>query len=105
MTKHEIQKARTLLKSIPVFNKIITKKDGFYYYYNWMAGKENKLHYCECGHCAFGSGKHTGIKEGKNGVWIGPFENRDIAKVSLKTHFNIRDVEDCPACVNDKQDD
>jgi hypothetical protein len=102
MTKNDIRKARNSLKINPIFYEIINKKDGFYYYYNWQAGEENKLHYCECGHCAFGSGKHADSKEGKNGVWIGPFENRDIAKVSLKTRFNIGDVEDCGHCVDDK---
>jgi len=32
---------------------------------------------------------------GDNGVWIGPFQTRDIARQSLREHFNINNIEDC----------
>lgn len=105
MTKKEIKDARKKLPENSVFNSIINQKEGFYYYFNWMAGIENKLHYCECGHCAFGSGKRDDSENGKNGVWIGPFESRKIAKEALKIRFRLDHVQECGPCLNDPQSD
>ena len=102
MKKKEIQDARILLKSNQVFNKIISHKVGYFYYFNWQSDQENKLHYCECGHCAFGSGKREDSEQGKNGVWIGPFKDRLIAKEVLKKYIkNIGEVIDCKPCTSD----
>lgn len=103
MRRKEIIKARKLLKSISVASLIIENLEGYYYYFNWQARQENKLHYCECGHCAFGSGKHENVQLGNNGVWIGPFQTRVIATQQLAEHFRINEVEDCEHCGNLKQ--
>lgn len=100
MTRKEIKKARKLLKTFSILSQIIENKEGYYYYYNWQAGQENRLHYCECGHCAFGSGKHENVEQGNNGVWIGPFQTRDIARQKLLEQFHINNVNDCEHCLN-----
>lgn len=53
----------------------LESRKGFFYYYNWTAGKEseNSIHWCECGRCNYGAGMHREQKPGFHGVWIGPF--------------------------------
>ena len=100
MTKKDIQQARKLLKNFSISSQIIENKVGYFYYYNWQARQENKLHFCECGHCAFGSGKQEGAILGDNGVWIGPFINRDIARNTLQNIFRFPEIIDCLHCNN-----
>ena len=59
----------------------LESRKGYYYYFNWTAGKENenKIHYCECGHCNYGSGQRREQKRGLHGVWVGPFVNLEDA--------------------------
>ena len=47
----------------------------FYFYHNWQAGKENKIHKGSCGYCNYGSGMHQGNIRGLNGIWVGPFSS------------------------------
>lgn len=100
MTKNEIRQARKLLRDFSTLSRILDNKVGFYYYYNWQARQTNKLHYCECGHCAFGSGKHEEVDLGDNGVWIGPFISRDTARNTLLNVFEIQEIIDCVHCIN-----
>ena len=52
----------------------------FYYYQNWKAGLDNKIHKATCGHCRYGSGRNHNqiISRGENGIWIGPFSTIDL---------------------------
>ena len=99
MTKKEIQQARKILRDFSTLSKILDNKVGYFYYYNWQAGQENKLHYCECGHCAFGSGKQEDVNLGDKGVWIGPFQTREIARQNLREQLYINsNIENCEHC-------
>lgn len=57
----------------------LESREGFYYYYNWTASQKNKIHWCECGHCNYGSGKRREQLPGLHGVWVGPFINLEDA--------------------------
>jgi hypothetical protein len=57
---------------------------GFYYFDNWTAKQDNKIHKGECGECKFGlmiKGKQV---RGEKGVWVGPFATVDLARDYVK---------------------
>jgi hypothetical protein len=61
---------------------------GLYYFYlNWTAGKENKIHRADCGHCNFGLGKRSKQVNGSHGVWVGPFASQTLAKEIISKRF------------------
>lgn len=68
----------------------------FYYYHNWKAGQQNKIHKGHCKHCRFGFGKHVDAKRGQNGVWIGPFKNVSILRKYLSGFLPSK--MDAPLC-------
>jgi hypothetical protein len=50
----------------------------FYYYQNWQAGQNNKIHLASCHICNHGTGMHQNVQRGLNGVWIGPFSSLQL---------------------------
>lgn len=53
----------------------------YYIYYNWQVKPANwKLHRHSCGHCKNGQGKSRHKVEGLHGVWIGYFDERELAE-------------------------
>ena len=56
-----------------------TKKDLFYYYHNWKAKMDNRVHLNSCKNCNNGMGMRTNTIKGKNGVWVGPFSTIELA--------------------------
>lgn len=62
----------------------------YYVYHNWQAQKNAAtIHKYNCGDCQSGNGKRAVKIVGKNGVWIGPFDNKDLAeKFILKIGIN-----------------
>ena len=98
MTKKEIAKIKTETKDLELTTSLLNQLEGYYYYFNWQAQKENKLHIFNCGHCSYGSGKHTDAEKGENGVWIGPFERKSTADKILLEKLHIAKIEHC-SCV------
>jgi hypothetical protein len=87
MTKKQLIKIDKALDVDLIKDKILIKKRGYFIYYNDpnKSTKEIKVHTHTCGFCAWGSGNgRTSKKAGKNGVWIGPFENPKQAKIFAK---------------------
>lgn len=55
----------------------------YWLYHNWQAQEAGRpmLHKSSCGHCKVGSGHIYPTKtSGKNGVWIGPFDKKNLAE-------------------------
>ncbi len=61
---------------------IYPEEDLFYYYHNWRANQENKIHRADCGYCVYGTGRmhQTPIVRGEHGVWIGPFSTLQLCQ-------------------------
>ncbi len=80
---------------------ILIKKRGYFLYYNEpnKKVKDVKVHLHSCGFCAFGSGRGGTQVPGKNGVWIGPFSNKEQAEGFAKLVLNINGVS-CHSCCN-----
>lgn len=78
---------RSVTKLNPLFD-ILIKRQGFYFYFNEPNKKTKllKVHKHFCGNCSYGIGKING-ENGKNGVWIGPFENAENIKKFVKKYF------------------
>ena len=83
------------------------KKNEFYYYFNWPAGQENKIHYADCKICKHGKGKNKEKIPGKNGVWVGPFQFIDdvINTIQNKFHKTLPKVPFCSKCFKGKSMD
>jgi hypothetical protein len=102
MKKEELYELDKSLKHFGDFGSILTKKRGFYLYYNepTKSTKEVNIHSHTCGFCKWGSGSGKQDTEpGKNGVWIGPFKtttqaekfaNEMLKPHSSKTHTCIK---------------
>jgi hypothetical protein len=75
---------------------------NYYIYENWQAvDREGPvIHKWNCGHCHMGFGKRVDAQKGKNGVWIGPFDKIDFARVYFRLRFNSDPVEH--TCVKKK---
>jgi len=75
----------------------------FYYYQNWQARQENKIHKATCGHCRYGSGRNHNhiISRGENGVWIGPFSTLDLCIEYVGNHLN-NEIHFCNCCNNEQ---
>ncbi len=83
------------------YSSIFERMEGYYYYRNWKAEKENKIHIHSCGNAQYGSGT-TRVKEaGKNGVWIGAFKTKELAQEKIKFLFGIN-AEYCNCCYSKK---
>ncbi len=82
-------------------DQILIKKRGFFLYYNEpnKKAKDVKVHLHSCGFCAFGSGRKTTQEPGRNGVWIGPFSNKEQAENFAKLTLNTNEVS-CHQCCN-----
>ncbi len=85
----ELKKLEKSLEVISIGLEILRKGIGYYVYYN--KPNENKrifkIHFSNCGQCAWGSGKITNAEPGRNGVWIGPFNGTNQAKVFLNDNL------------------
>jgi len=68
----------------------------FYYYINWKANQENKIHKATCAHCNYGMGKHSGVIRGENGVWVGPFSSVELCA----THVEEKLEEPATKCLS-----
>jgi hypothetical protein len=65
-------------------NLVVTAKnknqpDLYYYYHNWRAKKDNKVHIGGCKNCNYGFGMREKKTIGRNGVWVGPFATEELA--------------------------
>lgn len=74
------------------------QEDLYYFYHNWQAGKENKIHKGSCGYCNYGTGMHQNMNRGENGVWIGPFSTLDLCHSYITTKLNLSAVEPHNCC-------
>jgi hypothetical protein len=101
MTKKEIKLLKNEINNLSLTKKLLDRLEGFYYYFNWQADQENKIHIHSCGDCCYGSGKHFETENGKNGVWIGPFDDVKIAKEALK-RIGKSNVPTCKRCISGK---
>jgi hypothetical protein len=70
----------------------------FFIYFNWKAKKNIAvIHKYSCGDCQSGNGKREVKTPGLNGVWIGPFADKQLAE-SFVLKMNIQS-EDCSRCI------
>jgi hypothetical protein len=99
MNKKQIEKIKSETKSLDLTTSLLSHLEGYYYYFNWHAKQNNKLHKFNCGHCCYGSGKHTEAQKGEKGVWIGPFDSDSTADKILSDKFHIDKIAHCN-CVN-----
>lgn len=74
------------------------KENLYYFYHNWKAGKENKIHKGDCPQCNFGTGKREKQTRGLNGVWIGPFSTLDLCHTYIADKLNLPSVEPHKCC-------
>ena len=72
----------------------------YYLYLNWTAKEktQNLIHHWSCGDCRMGLGKHRMAKQGKHGVWVGPFITRDDAKEFSANYFATFTITNCKRC-------
>ncbi len=72
----------------------------YYIYTNWQAQdkEKNLIHRWNCGDCRMGFGKHKNAEKGKNGVWIGSFENIKLAKLFAIQFLNDKKIDCCKKC-------
>jgi len=74
-------------------------KDLYYFYHNWPAGQNSKIHKGSCNHCKFGFGKKEEQTRGENGVWIGPFDSIELLNKYLFDYYpNILPPDYCKTC-------
>ena len=73
----------------------------FYFYHNWRAGQDNKIHSATCAFCCYGTGRNLreAPKRGKNGVWIGPFSSLDLCRDYISNKLEIPIPENCTRCI------
>jgi hypothetical protein len=98
MTKNQIEKIKSETKDLDLTASLLNKLEGYYYYFNCHAKQKNKLHIFNCGHCCYGSGKHTEAQKGEKGVWIGPFDSDTTADKILLEKLHIIKIAHC-SCV------
>lgn len=68
---------------------IIVPQGNFYFYYhNWTANQQNKIHKSDCPNCNYGFGMRIDQVRGENGVWIGPFETVELAVTYVRGKLN-----------------
>ena len=78
-------------------NEILKKLRGLYLYYNEpnKNDKSLKIHTHFCGECCWGAGKQPKSTPGKNGTWIGPFNEINQAKGFAQNHFPQLEIGQC----------
>lgn len=64
-------------------------EDLYYYYMNWRAHQDNKIHKATCGYCNYGTGMHQNVNRGENGVWVGPFSSLDLCIEHVQNKLNL----------------
>ena len=76
------------------------EEELFYYYQNWQADLENKIHRATCRFCVFGSEMHHNIliARGENGVWIGPFSSFEQCQHYVQNRLHLPPTP-CQVCI------
>lgn len=73
----------------------------YHIYLNWQARAPKcsaRLHYSDCKHCNFGTGKHDNPSHGENGVWVGPFNDSGFVDKFVRMLDNQVKLERCLFC-------
>jgi hypothetical protein len=100
--KEELIALEKWLDSLKIGFNLLKKGIGYYVYFNKPTQKSRifKIHHSSCGNCAWGTGKISKANPGKNGVWLGPFENPMQAKEFMIIELNIaqQNIENCNCC-------
>lgn len=65
----------------------LKRMEGYYYYNNWVAGKENMIHKHDCGNAQYGAGMNRLKEPGVKGVWVGPFKTKKLANEKVFSLF------------------
>jgi hypothetical protein len=75
--------------------------DIYYFYHNWQAGQDNKIHIATCGFCRYGTGRNlqTPPTRGENGVWIGPFSTLALCQDYIIKTLKINNPPQCSVCL------
>lgn len=101
-SKTELKRLEKSLDTLTLGINLLKKGIGFYVYYNKPTenSRDFKIHFSNCGNCAWGTGKISNAEPGKNGVWIGPFNNKQQAKEFLNNNFSIliNEIDECNCC-------
>ncbi len=71
----------------------------FYYYRNWQAYQNNKIHRATCGKCQYGTGSRANVNRGQNGVWIGPFSSLALCEQFVEQELH-QEPNHCNLCFN-----
>lgn len=81
-------------------NIIEEEGDLFYFYHNWRAGQENKIHKATCNFCRYGSGRNftNPPNRGDYGVWIGPFSTLEFCHNYIANKLQIAIPDNCTKC-------
>ena len=70
----------------------------YYFYHNWQAAQQNRIHKGECPNCNYGTGMRHGVNRGQNGVWIGPFSSLELCHDYIINRLNLPPVEPHNCC-------
>ena len=101
-SKTELKRLEKSLDTLTLGINLLKKGIGFYIYYNKPTenSRNFKIHFSNCGNCAWGTGKISNAEPGKNGVWLGPFENPMQAKEFMILELKISNnrVKNCNCC-------
>jgi hypothetical protein len=73
---------------------------NYYIYENWKRESELRpiIHKWNCGFCHMGFGMHQNADRGRNGVWLGPFDELEFARTYYENKFG-NPLNECN-CVN-----
>lgn len=100
--KEELKRLEKSLDTLTLGLNLLKKGIGFYVYFNKPTEKDRtfKIHHSSCGNCAWGTGKIKSSIPGKNGVWLGPFENTTQANEFMKLELKIPQtkIKNCNCC-------
>lgn len=105
MKNKDLKILDNLLEKLKLSSEILISKRGYYIYYNepTKATKNVKIHTHDCGFCAWGSGRGIDTKEsGKNGVWVGPFNNLKQARIFAENILNSVKISN-HGCIDNKK--
>lgn len=73
------------------------KENLYYYYHNWTANHDNKIHKGSCPICNNGLGQQE--VQVRFGSWVGPFQSLELVESYIRDHLYLQPMDRKHDCI------